>query len=48
MIKTGYGYLFSGEWWVVLFPGLTLVVLLVCVNLVGDRVRDWLDPKLRS
>ena len=48
LIKTGYGYLFSGEWWVVLFPGLTLVVLLVCVNLVGDRVRDWLDPKLRS
>lgn len=48
LIKTGYGYLFSGEWWVVLFPGLTLVTLLVCVNLVGDRVRDWLDPKLRS
>lgn len=48
LIKTGYGYLFSGEWWVVIFPGLTLVVLLVSVNLVGDWLRDWLDPKLQT
>ena len=48
LIKTGYGYLFSGEWWVVIFPALTLVVLLVSVNLVGDWLRDWLDPRLQT
>jgi len=47
LIRTGYGYLFSGEWWVVVFPGLTLVALLVSVNVFGDWLRDLLDPKLR-
>jgi peptide/nickel transport system permease protein len=47
LIKIGYGYLFSGEWWVVIFPGLTLMVLLVSINIFGDWVRDMLDPRLR-
>lgn len=47
LIRIGYGYLYSGEWWVVVFPALTLVVLLVSINIVGDWLRDLLDPKLR-
>jgi len=47
LIRIGYGYLFSGEWWVVIFPGLTLVLLLVAINVIGDWLRDLLDPKLR-
>ncbi len=47
LIRIGYGYFLSGEWWVVLFPGLALVLTLVSVNLLGDWLRDWLDPKLR-
>lgn len=47
LIKVGYGYLFAGEWWVVVFPSLVLVVLLVCVNVFGDWLRDRLDPRLR-
>jgi len=47
LIKIGYTYLFSGEWWVAIFPGLTLMILLVAINIFGDWVRDMLDPKLR-
>ncbi len=47
LIKVGYQYLFSGEWWVVVFPGLTLVMLLVSINVFGDWLRDLLDPKIR-
>lgn len=47
LIKVGYSYLFSGEWWVVIFPSVMLIVLLVCVNVFGDWLRDRLDPKLR-
>jgi peptide/nickel transport system permease protein len=47
LIRIGYSYLFSGEWWVVIFPGLTLVLLLVAINVFGDWLRDLLDPKLR-
>ena len=43
MIRTGYEYVFSGEWWMVAFPGLVLVVLTVTINLLGDRVRDTLS-----
>jgi peptide/nickel transport system permease protein len=46
LIRSGYGYLFSGEWWLVAFPAGTLVALLVAVNVFGDWLRDWLDPKL--
>lgn len=47
LIRTGYAYLFSGEWWVVIFPSLTLVVLALAVNVLGDWLRDALNPKLR-
>ncbi|WP_245579509.1 ABC transporter permease [Aliagarivorans taiwanensis] len=47
LINEGNQYLFSGQWWVVLFPAMVLVVLALCVNLVGDWIRDVLNPKLR-
>jgi peptide/nickel transport system permease protein len=47
MIQVGNRYLFSGSWWMVAFPGLTLAVLALAVNLLGDWLRDALNPKLR-
>ena len=40
-------YLFSGIWWVVIFPSITLALLVLAVNLLGDWLRDALNPKLR-
>jgi peptide/nickel transport system permease protein len=47
LIRIGNNFLFSGEWWITIFPGLTLAVLVLAVNLVGDWLRDALNPKLR-
>lgn len=47
LIRVGNEYLFSGIWWVVIFPSLTLVTLVLAVNLMGDWLRDALNPKLR-
>jgi peptide/nickel transport system permease protein len=47
LIRVGNDFLFSGEWWVVVFPGMALVVLVLSVNLLGDWLRDALNPKLR-
>ena len=47
MIQIGNKYLFSGSWWMVAFPGLTLAILVLAVNLLGDWLRDALNPKLR-
>jgi peptide/nickel transport system permease protein len=47
MIQVGNRYLFSGSWWMVAFPGLTLALLALSVNLLGDWLRDALNPKLR-
>ncbi len=47
LIRVGQDYLFSGEWWILLFPALTLLVLALSVNLLGDWLRDTLNPKLR-
>ena len=47
LIRVGQDYLFSGEWWITLFPGLVLVVLALSVNLLGDWLRDALNPRLR-
>ncbi len=47
LIRIGQGFLFSGEWWILLFPSLTLLVLALAVNLLGDWLRDALNPKLR-
>ncbi len=47
LIRVGNEYLFSGEWWITLFPGIALMVLVLSVNLLGDWLRDALNPKLR-
>jgi peptide/nickel transport system permease protein len=44
LIRIGNEFLFSGMWWIAVFPGLTLVVLSVAVNLLGDWLRDHFDP----
>ncbi|MBO9449775.1 ABC transporter permease [Tropicibacter sp. R16_0] len=47
LIRIGQGYLFSGEWWILLFPSITLLALALSINLLGDWLRDALNPKLR-
>jgi len=47
LIRVGNDFLFSGEWWITVFPGIGLVVLVLSVNLLGDWLRDALNPKLR-
>jgi peptide/nickel transport system permease protein len=47
LIRIGQGFLFSGEWWILLFPAATLLALALSVNLLGDWLRDALNPKLR-
>jgi peptide/nickel transport system permease protein len=47
LIRIGNDYLFSGEWWITIFPGITLAILALAVNLLGDWLRDALNPKLR-
>lgn len=47
LIRIGNAFLFSGEWWIVIFPALALVILSLSVNLLGDWLRDALNPKLR-
>ncbi len=46
MISTGYTYLFSGSWWLTVFPGLVLMLIVLAINLLGDWLRDALDPHL--
>jgi peptide/nickel transport system permease protein len=47
LIRVGNDYLFSGEWWITIFPGAMLVVIALSVNLLGDWLRDALNPRLR-
>jgi peptide/nickel transport system permease protein len=47
LIRIGQGFLFSGEWWILFFPAVTLLVLALAVNLLGDWLRDALNPRLR-
>jgi peptide/nickel transport system permease protein len=47
LIQTGQKYLFAGEWWIAIFPGITLAALVLSVNLLGDWLRDALNPRLR-
>jgi peptide/nickel transport system permease protein len=46
LIRVGNDFLFSGEWWITIFPGVMLVLLVLSVNLLGDWLRDALNPKL--
>jgi peptide/nickel transport system permease protein len=47
LIRIGQDFLFSGEWWITVFPGLMLVLIALSVNLLGDWLRDALNPRLR-
>ncbi|HKH96635.1 MAG TPA: ABC transporter permease [Beijerinckiaceae bacterium] len=46
LIAKGYQYLLSGKYWISTFPGVALVIIIVAINLVGDRLRDVLNPRL--
>jgi len=47
LIRIGQGFLFSGEWWIILFPSIALLALALSVNLLGDWLRDALNPRLK-
>ena len=47
LIANGFPYMMSGRTWISVYPGLALIVLIVAINLVGDRIRDQLNPRLR-
>jgi peptide/nickel transport system permease protein len=47
LIANGFQYLLSGRYWISIYPGVALIVLIVAINLVGDQVRDQLNPKLK-
>jgi peptide/nickel transport system permease protein len=46
LINVGFEYIFSGSWWITLFPGIVLVILVLVINLLGDWLHDYLNPKL--
>ncbi len=48
LIANGFQVLFAGKYWISVYPGIALVLLIVALNIVADRLRDLLDPKLRS
>jgi len=47
LIRVGNNFLFSGEWWMTIFPGLMLALMVLSINLLGDWLRDALNPRLR-
>jgi len=47
LIRVGNDFLMSGEWWMTIFPGIALVALVGSINLLGDWLRDALNPRLR-
>ncbi len=46
LIRSGFEYIFSGSWWITIFPGILLVIFVLVINLLGDWLRDVLNPKL--
>ncbi len=48
LISNGYAHLISGRYWISFFPGIALLITIVAINLVGDRLRDVLNPRLQS
>jgi peptide/nickel transport system permease protein len=46
LIRSGFEYIFSGSWWITFFPGILLVIFILVINLLGDWLRDVLNPKL--
>ena len=47
LIRSGFEFIFSGSWWITLFPAIVLILLILSINLLGDWLRDTLNPKLR-
>ena len=45
LIRIGNDFLFSGEWWITIFPGVALVIMVLSINLLGDWLRDALNPR---
>ena len=46
LIRVGQDFLFSGQWWIIFFPAMTLLLLALSVNLLGDWLRDFYNPRL--
>ncbi len=46
LIRSGFDYIFSGSWWITIFPGIWLILFVLVINLLGDWVRDVLNPKI--
>ena len=45
LIRSGYDLMFAGAWWITVIPGLVLIAVLISVNVLGDALRDGLDPR---
>lgn len=48
LIANGNDYVLSGKWWISIFPGVVLVALVLCINVISDRIRDWANPYLKD
>jgi peptide/nickel transport system permease protein len=48
LIANGYEYMLSGKYWISFYPGIALLVTIVSINLVGDHLRDVLNPRLKK
>lgn len=47
LISNGFQYMMSGRYWISIYPGVALIILIVAINLVGDQIRDQVNPRLR-
>ena len=47
LIANGFQYMMSGRYWISVYPGIALIIIIVAINLVGDQIRDQLNPRLR-
>jgi peptide/nickel transport system permease protein len=47
LIANGFQYMMSGRYWISIYPGVALIILIVAINLVGDQIRDQLNPRLK-
>ena len=48
LISNGFPYMMSGRYWISVFPGIALIILIVAINVVGDQIRDQFNPRLRK
>jgi len=48
LIANGFQYLLSGRYWISIYPGIALILFIVSLNLVGDQIRDQLNPRLQK